>query len=372
MKSGMVRVVKAAIGIVIAGCMFISPINTNLARAAYVEGVYISEDAYETLRKGTTTYNGTNYATLDGYNPLYYYLNYADLRESIGADPEALVKHWAEHGRTSQERRVSNKLAVRNAQTGSSSYEYVVPSYQKTKTQKDGMVVIPGELHSNGGMTRNQEDQARSIAKQIANHVYTQVTTKGSGTQIEMVAYATGIVKAYCDYGTELTNDQARSSKSKVYRTAYGVFIAHEYTCAGSTRALGLVLDYLDALCQENNAKVEAEKKAAEEAKAAGNTTTTTTTTTKSTTYPPLRWVHVNANKWDDQWCQIVCDNHEAYADPIKSLAGYGKHPNKGGKKQDYQTYVKFATENDVITTIPQYVDGGDPVYMNKQFNKVN
>ena len=380
MKKSIEVAVKKVLGVIVAGCMIVSPMYSVVARAAYVEGVHISEDAYETLSKGTTTYNGVNYATVDGYNPVYYYLNYADLRESIGADPEGLVRHWAEHGRTSQERRVSNKLTVREAQTGSSSYEYIVPSYQKTSKQQDGMVVIPGELHSNGGMTRNQEDQARSIAKQIAQHVYTQATTKGKGTQIEMVAYATGIVKAYCDLGTYTT-------EGKIYRTAYGVFIGHEYSCAGATRAMGLVIDYLDALCQNHNAEVEAAKKAAEEAKkaaeaakASGSTSSTTTTTTTSTTtsttnstiYPPLKWVHVNANKWDDQWCQIVCDNHEAYSDPTKAIAGYGKHPNQGGKKQDYQTYVKFATESDVITTIPQYVDGQDPVYMNRQYNKVN
>ncbi|WP_034443477.1 hypothetical protein [Butyrivibrio sp. AE2032] len=345
-----------------------SPIFSIKAEAdgkVYVSGVEISEDTYNTLFNATKVYNGVDYGKLDGYNPLYYFMNYSDLREAYGANPEKLVEHWALYGRSANERRVSSKLVVRNAQTGSSSYEYVVPSNQKTSKQSEVLNVIPGELHSNGGMSRVQEDLARSIAKQIADHVYTQVTTKGKGTQIEMVAYATGMVSAYCSVGRHLTNDEAKKAKNKDYRTAYGVFISREYTSAGSTRALGLVLDYLDGLCQENNAKVYKQQ---EEDKAAGKTSNTNN---NATIYPPLKWVHVNANKWDDQWCQVVCDNHEAYADanPTYASAGYGKHPNQGGSKKDITSYIKFATEADIFTTRPQLVDGGSPVYMNHQIN---
>ncbi len=381
MRSQLGNTVRLFLGLVLILAIALLPANGFVSRAAYVEGVEIAEDAYETLRKGTTKYNGVDYAVVDGYNPVYYYLNYADLREAFGADPQALIQHWVEHGRTNQERRVANKLVVRNARLGSSSYEYVVPSYQKTSKQKDGMTIIPGEIHSNGGMNRNQEDQARSIAQQIARHVFDQTRSKGKGTQIEMVAYASGIVTAYCTSGRELSYDEAAASKSKVYRTAYGVFIAREYTSAGATRALGLVLDYLDQYCQEYNARVQAEAaaKAAEEAAkaaASGSSSSSTTSSSSSTTnlnlYGPLKWVHVNANKWEDQWCQIVCDNHEAYADPTQGYVGYGKHPNQGGTKKDMKTYVKYATENDVITVVPQYIDGQGTISMDHQYNKVN
>ena len=352
MKTGIMRLLKCGVSLAVAISMVVVSPDKIDASAAYVEGVEIAEDAYETLRKGTTKYNNVDYAVQDGYNPVYYYLNYADLRQAFGADPEKLIEHWVTFGKN--EKRVCNKLVVRDARIGSSSYEYVVPTNKKTSDKKDGMIVIPGEIHSNGGMTRDQEDQARSVAKQIAQNVFDQVTASGSGTQIEMVAYATGIVKAYCDLGTYTTD-------GKIYRTAYGVFIGHEYSCAGSTRALGLVLDYLDQLCQDANAKARAEAEANTKGKKK-----------KVTEYPPLKWVHVNANKWDDQWCQIVCDNHEAYADPIISQAGYGKHPNQGGKKQDIQSYMKNATESDIINTVPQYIDGQDTIYTDHQYNKVN
>ena len=68
---------------------------------------------------------------------------------------------------------------------------------------------------------------------------------------------------------------------------------------------------------------------------------------------PPLKWVHVNANKWEDQWCQIVCDNHEAYADAINAWAGYGKHPNEGGSEKDAVSYAKVRKLFEVASQRP-------------------
>ena len=347
MKSFTGHFCKTALGILLAALILGSNVTayaTNFPTTPYSEDVYITEDTYNTLSKGTTVYNGVDYAKLDGYNPLYYFLNYKDLRDAFGADPAKLVEHWATHGKA--EKRISNTLIVRYGETQSSNWEYVVPTNQLTKKQEPGMTVISGEVHSNGGMTRTQEDQARSVAKQIAEHVYDQVTTKGDGSQISMVAYATAIVNAYCARDSYVTT-------GKIYRTAYGVFLGGEYSCAGSTRALGLVLDYLDGIMQDKN-------KAGQ-----GNWMNK-----EGEDWPPLKWNHVNANKWDDQWCRIVCDKHEAYGDPIIPSAGYGKHPNEGGKKQDVREYMGFATEADVFTTLSPQVDGQYPITQDPQKNR--
>ncbi len=326
------RIIKSILCTVICITVLFPMFSYKVMASNYSDSVGLSEDTYNTLINGTTVYNGVDYRTDPdkkgkNYNPLYYFLNYADLRAAYGANPNELVKHWALLGKN-KENRVADRLIERPVGAYSGSTEYVVPAYQKTKDKKDGMVVIPNEVHSNGGMNRRQETEARNIAMQIADHVFEHVTTNGSGTQIEMVTYATGIVNAYCNAGTYTT-------EGKIYRTAYGVFIGHEYSCAGATRALGLVIDYLD----QKMTKITNDPK-------------------DERTYPPLRWVHVNANTWNDQWCQIVCDNHEAYADAWKAIAGYGKHPNAGGKKQDVQTYYKFAAEGDYSTTRPSLVDG--------------
>lgn len=321
MRSCVKKVVGTVLGIAIFSYMVLFPIDIKTAQATYTQGggVKLSEDARNTLLKGTTKYNGKDYSGAPYYyNPLYYYLNYSDLREAYGADPAKLIEHFVNYGIA--EKRTASKQIVKSAETVSGSFEYIVPSGQKTKTKEDGMVVISGNVHSNGGMTRDQEVQARDIAYQIANYVALQANPDGKyddGDHIKMIAYATGVVRAYCDLGTYTT-------EGKIYRTAYGVFVGREYSCAGATRALGLVLDYLDAYYTDD---------------------------------PPLKWVHVNANTWNDQWCQIVCDKHEAYADPVSAWAGYGKHPNEGGSKKDVQTYVNMASESDIISVKPQNVD---------------
>jgi hypothetical protein len=159
--------------------------------------------------------------------------------------------------------------------------------------------------HDNGGMTESQEIQVRSIAKQIADGINqgaaayiasktassssssssksSKKTTVVTVTEIEKVAYAAGVVKAYCDRGTYTTT-------GSVYRTAYGVFVAREYSSEGATRALGLILDYLG-----------------------------------------IRWEHANIGTYADQWCRVIVDGQEGFADGINGVAGYGKSSLEGG-----------------------------------------
>ena len=323
--------------------------NSPVVSRAYDDTVSISEDTYNTLTKGTRVYNGVDYGAKYGYNPLYYFLNYNDLRIAYGADPAKLVEHYALFG--IKENRVANRQITRGAHSWGSSNEYIVPSNQLTSNQSNGMTVIPEQLHNNGGMNKRQDVEARSVAKQLADSIYEIVmlannpedSNKNSSSsssskeekkpvinEIQMVAYATGVVQAYCKAGTELTREEVAASNSKVYRTAYGVFCAHEFTSAGATRALGLILDYLDADIHRDYPDA-----------------------------PPIKWVHVNANTWNLQFCQIACNNHEAYADAINGIAGYGKHPTQGGVEKDIQSYVSVATLTQIINTRPPFADDG-------------
>ena len=183
--------------------------------------IHAADDPYTAFSKATTVYNGVDYKS--EYNPLFYYLNYADLRQAFGTDANKLIEHWVLFGK--KEKRVANRLI-------GDSTEFVVP------TGDEGVVVIPKTKHDNGGMTYDQEIQARSIAKQIAaainNAAEASDTSKSSSSssskssksksktkeikEVEKVAYAAGVVKAYCDLGTYTT-------EGKMYRTAYGVFI---------------------------------------------------------------------------------------------------------------------------------------------------
>lgn len=272
---------------------------------------YAADDPYTAFSKATTVYNGVDYKA--EYNPLYYYLNYGDLRNAFGANPDKLVEHWVIFGK--KEGRVANRLI-------GDSTEFVVPTGDKD------VIVIPKTKHDNGGMTYDQEIQARNIAKQIAEAIENAADAgNSSGTssassassssksktskkkpikEVEKVAYAAGIVKAYCDLGTYTT-------EGKIYRTAYGVFIGGEYSCAGATRALGLILDYLG-----------------------------------------ISWVHKNINSWEDQWCQVIVDGKEGYGDGITATAGYGKHPNEGGNEKDVVSYSKIRYKFEVATEKPK------------------
>ncbi len=282
MSSFIKKVLRILISFTIVAVLITSPLYSVKAQAA--------DDPYVALSKATTKYNGVDYK--DEYNPLYYYLNYADLRAAFGADPNKLIEHYVIHGK--KERRVANKLI-------GDSTEFVVP------TGKQDVIIIPNNKHSNGGMTAEQEIQARSIAKQIAEGINNSAT--GKVKEIEKVAYAAGVVRAYCDIGTYTT-------KGSLYKTAYGVFIGGEYSTEGATRALGLILDYLE-----------------------------------------ITWVHVNSGTWDDQWCQVIADGQEGYGDGLSATAGYGKHPNQGGSTKDAVSYAKIRKKFDVSTQKKQKVD---------------
>ncbi|MBE5839139.1 hypothetical protein [Butyrivibrio sp.] len=301
----MMLILKRALSIVLAVIAGIFIIGSDLSSIT----VQAADDPYVALSKATTKYNGVDYK--NEYNPLYYYLNYQDLRDAYGTDANKLIEHWVVFGK--KEKRVANRLI-------GDSTEYVVP------TGDTGVVIIPKAKHGNGGMTYDQEVIARSYAKQIADGINKAIeevnaskskssssssskkssssssSDKNKVKDIEKVAYAAGVINAYCAQGTYTT-------EGKIYRTAYGVFVGGEYSCAGATRALGLVLDYLG-----------------------------------------ITWVHKNANTWNDQWCQVIVDGKEGYADAISASAGYGKHPNEGGSEKDAVTYAKIRSKFDMAS----------------------
>lgn len=296
----MMLILKRALSIVLAVIAGIFIIGSDLSSIT----VQAADDPYVALSKATTKYNGVDYK--NEYNPLYYYLNYQDLRDAYGTDANKLIEHWVVFGK--KEKRVANRLI-------GDSTEYVVP------TGDTGVVIIPKAKHGNGGMTYDQEVIARSYAKQIADGINkaieevnasksksssssssSKTSDKNKVKDIEKVAYAAGVINAYCAQGTYTT-------EGKIYRTAYGVFVGGEYSCAGATRALGLVLDYLG-----------------------------------------ITWVHKNANTWNDQWCQVIVDGKEGYADAISASAGYGKHPNEGGSEKDAVTYAKIRSKFDMAS----------------------
>lgn len=123
--------------------------------------------------------------------------------------------------------------------------------------------------------TGNKKKDAQRVAKLIAKCVQ----KKGKGVKdIDRVSQAAFYVYTFC-------KRCKYTMKGTDYRQAYGVFIAKKYSCAGATRAMGMVLDYMG-----------------------------------------YKWKHVNANKYTHQWCQLKMDGKKGFADGQIGVAGYGKY----------------------------------------------
>ena len=130
-----------------------------------------------------------------------------------------------------------------------------------------------GQSSNTGLSSAQKQAQARAVAQQIAAGIGTQ------GTDLERVTKAAQAVSAYCSKATYTT-------EGSDYSQAYGVFIKGEYSCAGATRALGMVLECMG-----------------------------------------YKWEHVNPNQWTHQWCKMTMDGQAGWADGQIGMAGYGEHP---------------------------------------------
>lgn len=99
-------------------------------------------------------------------------------------------------------------------------------------------------------------------------------------TDKDKVATAASVSASFCRecaYGQD---------SERHYRSPYGVYVGKVFTCAGATRALGRILDYMG-----------------------------------------YSWTHANENEYKHQWCILKMDGKTGYADGQGYYVGYGKHP---------------------------------------------
>lgn len=125
-----------------------------------------------------------------------------------------------------------------------------------------------------------KDQEASAVAKEIAN----AVLAKGYTSDIDKVSEAASRVSAYYSSGVHVESGVD-------YRTPYGVFIKGEASCAGCTRALIQVLEYLGF----------------------------------------TNLVHANANSWTHQWVILTMDGEVGYADGQIGYVGYGCYGLAGG-----------------------------------------
>ena len=125
-------------------------------------------------------------------------------------------------------------------------------------------------------LTAAQAAQADAVAKAIAQ----EAMAKGT-TDKEKIAYASQRVKEYIE------NARYGNDSEYHYRSPYGVFISGKWTCAGSARALGRVLDYMG-----------------------------------------YTWYHTGEDQWDHQWVCVKMDGEYGSVEPQKGAEGccYGNY----------------------------------------------
>lgn len=182
----------------------------------------------------------------------YYAANNPDVVAAYGTDAAALYQHYVDFGKA-EGRKPSSNIVVDQKTLDEAA---AVHSYYK-------------------GVTAEQAAAADAVAKQIAEAI---MSNTAYTTDLQRVTAAAQIVAAYCNYSVY------GSDVNKYYRSPYGPFVAGVYTCAGSTRALGRVLDYMG-----------------------------------------YSWQHVNESKWVHQWCILMMDGQTGFADGMGGCAGYGE-----------------------------------------------
>ncbi len=122
--------------------------------------------------------------------------------------------------------------------------------------------------------------QAEAICKQYADAILANGSLR---TDQEKVAAAAKIVADQCG---KITYGQ---DANKYYRSPYGVFVSGNYTCAGATRALGRILEYMG-----------------------------------------YSWNHLNENDEYHQWCDVKMDGRIGWADGMGGTVGFGAHDQFG------------------------------------------
>ena len=161
------------------------------------------------------------------------------------------------------------------------SVDTVYCAQKKTRTKKNGTTQSQSYLKADShnyyrGLTKQQANEADKVAHDIAQAIMAE---KKFASDLKRVKVATRIVARFCSQSQYMMDEQ------KYYRSPYGVFVAGVFTCAGATRALGRVLDFMG-----------------------------------------YNWQHVNENQNAHQWCILNMDGQQGFADGQVGVAGYGEH----------------------------------------------
>ncbi|MCC8127642.1 MAG: hypothetical protein LIO92_09625 [Clostridiales bacterium] len=204
----------------------------------------------------------------------YYAAANPDVTAAIGTDESALYDHYLNFGKA------EGRLAY-EGDTGSTA-ESSENTEETTEGDSGSAITVTDEFLQNAAathsyykyLTAEQAAEADAIAKGIAESI---LSNPDYDTDLEKVRAASQAVLSYTQKGTY------GSDEAKQYRSPYGVFVSGVYTCAGTARATGRILDYMG-----------------------------------------YTWQHAHENQYQHQWCILTMDGQEGYADGMAGIAMYG------------------------------------------------
>lgn len=205
-----------------------------------------------------------------------YYANlYPDVVAVYGTEESALYEHYVTYG---QNEGRSIAAPIESEITVEAAAEQPVGHPSVSEEFLSNAAAVHNYYR---GVPSDKALQADAVAKQIADTVMSNPKYYSDRARVNAAAR---IVAYYCD--NAMYN---RDSGSVYYRSPAGVFVEGIYTCAGSTRALGRVLDYMG-----------------------------------------FSWEHAHEGEYEHQWCNVVMDGYFGYADGMGGFADYGDRENEG------------------------------------------
>jgi len=223
--------------------------------------VYASDslDGEYTLIADKISENTFTENSLDEGKTRYYYVYIHIIGENIELDsmPSDIIN-------------ATTDITPINNYTSNYSYNYSYNNSTDNNTYNNTSNYVPG---LNYRITWEKYNQAYPIAQSIANSVT-------GDTDLEKIKYASYLVGLYMSKGYY-------TMSGSDYYTAYGLFIKGEYSCAGTTRALLMVLQIMGYNVH-----------------------------------------HINENQYTHQWVEIDnMDGERGWADAMLYDAGYGNYP---------------------------------------------
>ncbi len=216
----------------------------------------------------------------------FYAETYPDVKQALGTDESALYNHYVTYGKAEGRKPYADAVTAKTDTAGIPEDYYNHPCINDANGNVIFVLPPTNEFVENANKTHNYyknipSDYAIQCEITSASIAYEILSNPDYKTDLQKISRAAQIVKNYCD------NTTYGADSAKWYRSPLGLYSNTYYTCAGSTRTLGRILDYMG-----------------------------------------YEWIHTNENQNKHQWCIVTIDGQTGWADGMAGYAGYGELKN--------------------------------------------